>query len=149
MSAVSKAGTPGITSVEVSRSLHARFLDRFRVSINHCQVGAHRALGAPAPLLPFLQRAWADSVAPRELRLRQAQLGADRPHIHILWDLDVPHGKGRPSLCVVDNFLHRGNQTLTDLGVLGLCHWTPFKRFTSSFNCCLSAGVRSSFTAFA
>ncbi|MBZ5672601.1 MAG: hypothetical protein LAO04_23115, partial [Acidobacteriia bacterium] len=34
-----------------------RFFHRFRVSINHRQVGAHRAFWTPAPLLPFLERA--------------------------------------------------------------------------------------------
>jgi hypothetical protein len=33
------------------------FFHRFRVSIHHRQVGAHRAFRTPAPLLPFLERA--------------------------------------------------------------------------------------------
>ena len=37
--------------------VHEGFFHRFRVSINHRQVGAHGALWTPAPLLPFLERA--------------------------------------------------------------------------------------------
>jgi hypothetical protein len=40
-----------------SRLVRERFFCRFRVSINHRQVGAHRAFWTPAPLLPFLERA--------------------------------------------------------------------------------------------
>ena len=44
-------------ALRTSRLVRERFLHRFRVSINHCQVGAHRAFWTPAPLLPFLERA--------------------------------------------------------------------------------------------
>ena len=40
-----------------SRLVHEGFFHRFRVSINHRQVGAHGAFRTPAPLLPFLERA--------------------------------------------------------------------------------------------
>ena len=41
----------------ISRVVHEGFFHRFRVSIDHCQIGAHRAFWTPAPLLPFLERA--------------------------------------------------------------------------------------------
>ena len=41
----------------ISRLVHEGFFHRFRVSIHHRQVGAHRAFRARAPLLPFLERA--------------------------------------------------------------------------------------------
>ena len=61
-----KASAPGTdrSACAISRLVHEGFFHRFRVSINHRQVGADRAFGTPAPLLPFLERARADGVAP-------------------------------------------------------------------------------------
>jgi|SRR5208337_1449471 len=56
-------------ALRISRLVHEGFFYRFRVSINHRQVVARRAFWAPAPLLPFLERARADGIAPREFRL--------------------------------------------------------------------------------
>jgi hypothetical protein len=38
--------------------VHEGFFHRFRVSINHRQVGAHRAFRTPAPLLSLLTGRW-------------------------------------------------------------------------------------------
>jgi hypothetical protein len=47
----------------ISRLVHESFFHRFRVSIDHCQAGAHGAFRPPAPLFPFLERARTDGVA--------------------------------------------------------------------------------------
>jgi hypothetical protein len=44
-------------ALDISRLVHEGFFHRFRVSIHHRQVGAHRAFWTAAPLLPFLKRA--------------------------------------------------------------------------------------------
>ena len=51
----------------ISLASHNSFMGlfrRFRVSINHRQVGTHRAFWAPALLLPFLERARPQGITP-------------------------------------------------------------------------------------
>ncbi len=43
-------------ALRISPLVHEGFFHRFRVSIHHRQVGAHRAFRTPAPWLPFLER---------------------------------------------------------------------------------------------
>ena len=61
-----KNGNPGAAfpALGMSRLVHERLFYCFRVPIDHRQVGTHRAFWTPAPLLPFLERARADGIAP-------------------------------------------------------------------------------------
>ena len=122
------------------------FHNGFWIASDDGKVGAGRAIGTAATLLPILQGAWIESKSTGKLRTAEAGGRADGTDIDIEWKREVVDGRGRrvafgnlDSLAHgLKNFFRHVN---TFHGLLLLAVAPALMLAASAANVCLCSGV--------